>query len=242
MVKGAAAAAEAWSMRLEPDALWRGSAPFGRRFTPPDARYWLQELLIHGPPNFADPVAIELADEDCMYDAERAEAALLRLAARWAHAPCRRLTLIGPARCLLTRYPHASKALEPIAYPQKDISAQCEAGLIAATRAQPAGAEPAPPEPPPISVTVTSEPAGAKVFVNDGIKPLGVTPYTYEAPSRMGQISLRVELEGYQSAEVSLPSNQNGAAHLVLRTRPARRHPDGRQPRKSSFDDEFGYR
>ena len=200
--------------------------------TPPDARYWLQELLIHGPPSFADPVAIELAEDDCMHDAERVEAALLHLAARWEHTPCRRLTLIGPAKCLLTRYPHASTALQPVAYPQQDIRAQCEADFIA---------EPVEPEPPPISVMVTSEPAGAKVFGNDSTKPLGVTPYTYEAPSRMGQISLRLELEGYESAEVSLPGDKNGAAQVVLRAS-ARRHADGRKPRKSSFDDQFGYR
>jgi hypothetical protein len=100
--------------------------------TPPDARHWLDELLAHGPPELADPVVIELADDDCLHEPARAEAALLRLAARWAHAPCQRVTLIGAATCLLTRYPQASVDLRPVAHPGEDAMASCPADLVAA--------------------------------------------------------------------------------------------------------------
>jgi hypothetical protein len=100
--------------------------------TPPDARHWLEELLAHGPPDFADPIVIELAAADCLHESTRAEIALLRLATRWAHAPCQRLTLIGVATCLLTQHPQASEDLRPVAYPGEDVMAPCEADLVAA--------------------------------------------------------------------------------------------------------------
>jgi WD40 repeat protein/serine/threonine protein kinase len=95
---------------------------------PPDARVWLERLLTHGPPSFADPIAIELAGDDCMHEPARLQAALLHLAGRWAQESCRRLTLAGPARCLLDRYPQASPALQPIAHPGTELEARCEAG------------------------------------------------------------------------------------------------------------------
>jgi hypothetical protein len=91
--------------------------------TPPDARYWLESLRVKGPRSFADPVTIALAADDCLHDPARAEATVLRLAARWAKTPCRLVSLIGPAACLLTRHPRASQALQPIAYPGEDILA-----------------------------------------------------------------------------------------------------------------------
>jgi serine/threonine protein kinase len=100
--------------------------------TPPDARHWLEELLAHGPPAFGDLVIIELAEDDCMHEPERAHAALLRLASRWSDAPCRLVTLVGPAACLLTRYPAGAETLQPIAYPGEDVMAQCAADLVAA--------------------------------------------------------------------------------------------------------------
>ncbi len=88
---------------------------------PPDARYWLERLRDDGPRRFADPVTIELAADDCTSEPARAEAAVLHLAARWAETPCRLVSLVGPAACLLTRYPQASAALQPLAYPGDDI-------------------------------------------------------------------------------------------------------------------------
>jgi serine/threonine protein kinase len=216
--------------------------------TPPDARYWLEELLIHGPPSFADQIAIELASDDCMHEPARAQAALLRLAVRWADAPCRRLMLVGPARCLLSRYPQASAALQPVANPGDDIEMRCEAELAAATPAH-ATIEPAPPisvevtsEPAPISVEVTSEPAGARVFVSDRSEPLGVTPYVYEAPSRAGRVSLRLELAGYEAAEVWFPGDRDGVARQVLQKTPTRLGPDDPRPGRSSAGDLFHHR
>jgi serine/threonine protein kinase len=104
--------------------------------TPPDAAHWLQELLAHGPPAFADLVVLELASDDCTRDAERAQAAVLHLAARWSHAPCHRVTLIGPAACLLTRYRDASETLQPIAYPDDELMDLCPDDLIAAALAE----------------------------------------------------------------------------------------------------------
>lgn len=89
---------------------------------------------------------------------------------------------------------------------------------------------------------VTSDPAGAKVFAIHGTELLGVTPYTYEVTSSMEPVSLRIELEGYVSEEVSLPGNRDGAAHLVLRSAPARQQADETRPRKPSPNDPFEYR
>jgi hypothetical protein len=101
------------------------------RLDPPprDARYWLEMLLAYGPPSFADPIAIELASDDCMRAPERIQAALLRLAASWANEPCRLITLAAPARCLLSQYPQASAALQPLANPSADLATSCEAEL-----------------------------------------------------------------------------------------------------------------
>ena len=208
--------------------------------TPPDAHYWLEELLIHGPPSFADQIVIELASGDCMQEPERAQDALLRLAVAWADAPCRRLTLVGPARCLLNRYPQANAALQPVARPGADIHTRCEAELAAATPVH-AAIEPAPPAPP-ISVVDTSRPAGARVFASDSTEPLGVTPYVYEAPSRAGRVSLRLELAGHESAEISFPGDRNGVAGQVLQKAPARRRPDGPRRRSSSAGDTSDHR
>jgi hypothetical protein len=150
--------------------------------------------------------------------------------------------LSGPAKCLLTRYPHASTALLPVAFPEEDIEAQCEADLITAPLTQPAGIGSPRPEPPSISIRVTSEPAGAKVFADDSTEPLGVTPYTYEAPSTVKQISLRLELDGYESADILFAGNQNGKAHLLLQKLSARPRHNGWRPKKSSSSDEFSYR
>ncbi len=208
--------------------------------TPPDAHYWLEELLTHGPPSFADQMALELANDDCMDEPERAQAALLRLAVAWADAPCQSLTLVGPARCLLNRYPQASAALQPVAKPGADIETRCDAELTAATPAH-AAIESAPPAPP-ISVEVTSEPAGARVFAGDSTEPLGVTPYVYEASSRAGRVSLRLELAGYEPAEVSFPGDRNGVARQVLQKTTTRRRPAGPPPSSSSASDTFDYR
>jgi serine/threonine protein kinase len=100
--------------------------------------------------------------------------------------------------------------------------------------------EPTPAEPAPIAVEVTSQPAGAKVFAPDSTEPLGVTPYSYEAPSSPDRITLRLELDGYKPAEVSFPGDRNGVAQLVLQK--AAKRSDGKRPRNPSPDDEFGYR
>jgi serine/threonine protein kinase len=108
---------------------------------PPDARYWLESLRDQGPRRFADPVTIELAADDCTRDPARAEATVLRLAARWARTPCRLVSLVGPAACLLARYPQASAALQPIAYPGDDILSSA-AGASQAMAPQDGGATP----------------------------------------------------------------------------------------------------
>jgi eukaryotic-like serine/threonine-protein kinase len=92
----------------------------------------------------------------------------------------------------------------------------------------------------PIEVEVTSEPAGAKVFALDSDKELGVTPYTYEAPPSDGKITLRLELDGYKTAEISFRGDRNSMAQLALQKESKR---DGRRPpRNSKPEDEFGYR
>jgi serine/threonine-protein kinase len=111
---------------------------------------------------------------------------------------------------------------------------------IAPSGTTPAEATPA--EPAPIAVEVTSEPAGAKVFAPDGTEPLGVTPYSYEAPPSADRVTLRLELDGYKPAEVTFPGDRNGVAQLVLQKAPASKRPDGKRPRNPSSDDEFGYR
>ena len=63
---------------------------------------------------------MELAEDDCMHEPERAQATLLRLATRWADDPCRRITLVGAATCLLTRRPDSHPDLRRIAYPDED--------------------------------------------------------------------------------------------------------------------------
>jgi serine/threonine protein kinase len=97
--------------------------------------------------------------------------------------------------------------------------------------------EPVPPPVQPIEVEVTSEPAGAKVFAKGSDEPLGETPYVYRAAPVEGEVTLRLELNGYRTAEVSFRGDRNGAAKLGLhrdrRTRP---------PKEHKPDDEFGYR
>ena len=103
--------------------------------------------------------------------------------------------------------------------------------------------EPPPPEQPPpvqpIEVEVTSDPAGAKVFAKDSNEELGVTPFTYEAPPTDGQITLRLELQGYKTAEISFRGDRNGMAQLALQKDSKRERRPSRNPKS---DDEFGYR
>jgi hypothetical protein len=91
----------------------------------------------------------------------------------------------------------------------------------------------------PIRVEVTSEPAGAKVFATGGDEPLGVTPYTYEAAPSDGEITLRLELEGYKTAAVSFAGDRNGEARKALEKDSKR---TGKRSPKKQSDDEFGYR
>jgi hypothetical protein len=90
--------------------------------TPPDARRWLEELQAHGPQAFKELAEVELAEDDCMHEPERAQATLLRLAARWADDPCRRVALIGAATCLLTRVPRSHPDVRRLAYPEEEQS------------------------------------------------------------------------------------------------------------------------
>jgi serine/threonine protein kinase len=105
--------------------------------------------------------------------------------------------------------------------------------------------EPEPPKPEqpppvqPIEVEVTSEPAGAQIFAQGSDDPLGVTPYTYEAPPSDGQITLRLELQGYKTAEISFRGDRNGMAQLALQKESRREKRSSRNPKN---EDEFGYR
>ncbi len=145
--------------------------------------------------------------------------------------------------------------LQPLQEPS--VAAKLQPGTTPGTKTDPTGnpatapednpsgttpAEPAAAEPAPIAVEVTSQPAGAKVFAPDGTEPLGVTPYSYEAPSSPDRITLRLELDGYKPSEVTFPGDRNGVAQLVLQKAPAGKRPDGKRPKNPSSDDEFGYR
>ena len=102
--------------------------------------------------------------------------------------------------------------------------------------------EPAEPEPPPvqpIKVEVTSEPTGAKVFVEGSDEPLGVTPYTYEALPTDEEITLRLDIHGYKSDTVSFRGDLNGQAKVTLHREHRR---ERRPPKHSKPDDGFGYR
>jgi hypothetical protein len=102
--------------------------------------------------------------------------------------------------------------------------------------------DPKPEQPPPvqpIEVEVTSDPAGAKVFAKDSDEELGVTPFTYEAPPSDGQVTLRLELQGYKAAEISFRGDRNGMAQLALQKESRR---DKRPSKNPKSEDEFGYR
>jgi hypothetical protein len=102
--------------------------------TPPDARAWLEELVAHGPAWFHDSLLLELAADDCTADAEGTTALLLRMAAAWQRAPCRRMALIGVASCVVAqgRGSEAAEQLRPIAYPRDEEIDQCPAAVRAA--------------------------------------------------------------------------------------------------------------
>ena len=56
---------------------------------------------------------------------------------------------------------------------------------------------------------VASEPLGAEVYrAADGLR-VGKTPVDYEAPRLRGEVVFLVKLKGYETAEVTLPSDED---------------------------------
>ncbi|HWN66510.1 MAG TPA: protein kinase [Haliangium sp.] len=142
---------------------------------------------------------------------------------------------------LSTREPDEIPVLEPVSQPATagtDTQPEPQTPTNTIKPEEPKAPEPTPAQP--IEVEVTSEPAGAKVFAQDSDEPLGVTPFTYQAPPSDGQITLRLELRGYKTAEVSFPGDHSGTAPPLALQKESKR--DRKSPRNSGSEDEFGYR
>lgn len=67
-----------------------------------------------------------------------------------------------------------------------------------------------------ISLSIESEPPGANVIrKRDGVR-LGTTPYLYETESQPGNASFILQLDGYKSMSLSLPSDQDSVRQVML--------------------------
>ena len=67
-----------------------------------------------------------------------------------------------------------------------------------------------------VSLSIETEPPGAAVIrQRDGVR-LGTTPYLYEIEAAPGQIAFVLQLEGYRSTSLSLPSDRDSIRQLVL--------------------------
>jgi serine/threonine-protein kinase len=81
------------------------------------------------------------------------------------------------------------------------------------------------PQPAPVSLTVNSVPAGARVVRSDTGETLGVTPWVAQLPASAGSLGVRVELAGYVPSEYQLRLDASSSLEVPLvraGTKPAR--------------------
>jgi serine/threonine-protein kinase len=126
-------------------------------------------------------------------------------------------------------------------------SAPAESGPVAAARpATPAPAPQPAPQPQPVivrelvevpaeitmvSLSIDSEPSGARVYrLSDGVE-LGRTPLTVEARKGPGSATFLLRKTGYQSRRIQLPVNADGETRAVLDLRDDK---EGGDPPKAS--------
>ncbi|WP_043433310.1 serine/threonine-protein kinase [Cystobacter fuscus] len=104
--------------------------------------------------------------------------------------------------------------------------------------AEPLVAEAPKPQPVPVSLTVNSVPAGARVVRADTGETLGVTPWVAQMPSSASSLGVRVELAGYVPSEHQLPLDASSSLEVPLvraGTKPARAMPSRSSLPRSSL-------
>ncbi|WP_084736698.1 serine/threonine protein kinase [Cystobacter ferrugineus] len=108
----------------------------------------------------------------------------------------------------------------------------------AAVVAEPRVAEAPKPQPVPVSLTVNSVPAGARVVRADTGETLGVTPWVAQMPPSDGSLGVRVELAGYVPSEHQLRLDASSTLEVPLvraGTKPARATPSRSSLPRSSL-------